>query len=51
VIARLKKVHLLLHRAVDGVLWAEEEPEREREAIRRIRKVALRLLLLTWRGK
>ncbi len=48
---RSKKVHALLHRAVDWVLCAEDEPGREREAIRRLRTISLRLLRLTWRGK
>jgi hypothetical protein len=48
---RLKQVHALLHRAVDWVLWSEEEATREAEAIRRLRTIALQLLRLTWRGK
>ena len=49
--ARLKQVHALLLRAVDWVLWSEEEAAREGEAIRRLRTISLRLLRLTWRGK
>ncbi|CAN5482645.1 hypothetical protein BH20VER3_BH20VER3_19070 [soil metagenome] len=49
--ARLRRIHALLHHAVDWVLWSEEEPGREREAIRRLRGISLRLLALSWRGK
>ncbi len=49
--ARLEKINALLHRAVDWVLWSEEEAGREGEASRRLRTISLRLLRLTWRGK
>ncbi len=48
---RLRRIHTLLHRAVDWVLWSEEEAGRERTALRRLRAISIRLLALTWRGR
>lgn len=48
---RFRQIHSLLHRAVDWVLWSEEEIGREAEAVRKLRAIVFRLLRLTWRGK
>jgi hypothetical protein len=48
---RLKRIQSLLHRAVDWVIWSEEEPERDVEAIRRLRRIAIQLCALTGRGQ
>jgi hypothetical protein len=47
---KLRRAHALLHRAVDWVCWCDEEPGRESEALRRVRWIAVRLLLLAWRA-
>lgn len=62
---RLKRTHTLLMRAemlvsdcVDWCSWTDEEPGRGGDALRRIRPLALRLLVIavclvarTWRGR
>jgi len=49
--ARWKRIHCLLHRAVDWAIIGSEEPEHAVEAIHRLRAFAFRLLLLMWRGR
>jgi hypothetical protein len=49
---RLKEIHQLLHQAVDWCCWFDESPgpEREREAIGKLRRIFVRLLLISvWR--
>jgi hypothetical protein len=47
--ARWKRIHGLLHRAVDWAMIGSEEAEHAVEAIHRLRAFAFRLLRLTWR--
>ena len=42
---RLRQARKLVHGLLDVFLWLEEEPEpREREAIRQLRRLALKLV-------
>jgi hypothetical protein len=49
--ARFRKIDALVHRAADWCCAVESGDPSENHAIRQLRRIALRLLQLTWRGK